>query len=75
MFQQRFKERLGAQWAHITSQPEVEEAIKHVQNMYDYFDKLEKLVTKQKQAIQNTNDVEIEMALWYKKEGMRFFII
>lgn len=75
MFQQRFKERLGAQWAHITSQPEVEEAIKHVQNMYDYFDKLEKLVTKQKQAIQNTNDVEIEMALWYKKEGMRFFTI
>jgi hypothetical protein len=60
---------LGKQWAHITSQPEVEEAITHVQKMYDYFESLEKLVRKQKTAIQKVNDTESELAVWYKKEG------
>lgn len=69
MFQQRFKEKLGAQWAHITSQPEVEEAIKHVQDMYDYFESLEKLVIRQKTGLAKVNDVETELSLWYKKEG------
>ncbi|KAJ3305429.1 hypothetical protein HDV03_001523 [Kappamyces sp. JEL0829] len=66
----RFKERLGAQWAHITSQPEVEEAIKRVQDMYDYFEQLEKLVTRQKDGIAKVNDAETELALWYRKEGI-----
>ncbi|KAI8894448.1 Arfaptin-like domain-containing protein [Globomyces pollinis-pini] len=70
VFQQRFKERLGAQWAHITSQPEVEEAIKHVQDMYDYFESLEKLVKRQKTSLEKVNDVETELSLWYKKEGV-----
>ncbi|KAJ3364577.1 hypothetical protein HDU91_002516 [Kappamyces sp. JEL0680] len=70
VFQQRFKERLGAQWAHITSQPEVEEAIKRVQDMYDYFEQLEKLVTRQKDGIAKVNDAETELALWYRKEGI-----
>ena len=72
IFQQRFKERLGAQWAHITSQPEVEEAIKRVQDMYDYFEALEKIVRKQKVALEKVNDIESELSLWYRKEGYVF---
>jgi Asp-tRNA(Asn)/Glu-tRNA(Gln) amidotransferase C subunit len=60
---------LGAQWAHVTSQPEVEEAIKHIQSMYDYFDQLEKMVTRQMQSLQKVNDVESELSIWYKREG------
>jgi hypothetical protein len=37
--------------------------------MYDYFEQLEKLVTKQMLGIQKVNDVETELSLWYKKEG------
>jgi len=70
IFQQRFKESLGSQWAHITSQPEVEEAIKKVQDMYDYFESLEKIVTRQKKAIEKTNEAESELSLWYRKEGV-----
>lgn len=69
IFQQRFKERLGSQWAHITSQPEVEEAIKRVQDMYDYFESLEKIIRKQKLALEKMNDIELELSLWYRKEG------
>lgn len=69
IFQQRVKERLGAQWAHITSQPEVEEAIKRVQEMHTYFENLEKIVRRQKSAIEKVNDVESEVSLWYRKEG------
>jgi len=38
--------------------------------MYDYFEQLEKLVSKQKTGIQKVNDVETELSLWYKKEGI-----
>ena len=37
--------------------------------MYDYFESLEKIVRKQKTAIEKVNDAEIELALWYRKEG------
>jgi hypothetical protein len=69
VFQQKFKESLGSQWAHVTSQPEVDEAIKHVQNMYDYFESLERMVTKQKSLLEKINDSEAELSLWYRKEG------
>lgn len=69
VFQQRVKERLGAQWAHVTSQPEVDEAIKQVQDMWDYFMKLEKMVDKERLALQKLSDVETEMSLWYQQQG------
>ncbi|KAH6566138.1 hypothetical protein BASA50_006277 [Batrachochytrium salamandrivorans] len=68
VFQQRVKERLGSQWAHITSQPEVDEAIKQVQDMYDYFTRLEKMVERQKAALQKVNDVDLEMYLFYQQQ-------
>ena len=61
---------MGTQWAHVTSQPEVEEAIRKVQEMHDYFERLEKMVKKQKQTIERINDVETELSLFYKKEAI-----
>lgn len=73
MFQQKFKERLGSQWAHITSQPEVDEAIKQVQDLYTYFEKLEKIIARQVHALLKLNDIETEVSLHYKQEGYFFF--
>jgi hypothetical protein len=50
----------------------VEEAISHVQKMYDYFESLEKLVMKQKSGLVKVNDSESELSIWYKKEGYFF---
>ncbi|KAI8908950.1 Arfaptin-like domain-containing protein [Gorgonomyces haynaldii] len=70
IFQQRFKERLGSQWAHITSQPEVDEAIRQVQTLYNYFEKLEKIIGRQVKAIQKLNDCDTEVSLYYQQEGL-----
>ncbi len=69
VFQQKFKERLGSQWAHITSQPEVEEAIKQVEDLYIYFERLERIVSRQLEGLQRLNDVETEVSLYYQQEG------
>jgi hypothetical protein len=69
IFQQRFKESLGSHWAHITSQPEVEESIARIQYMYDYFTNLEKIVKRQADAIKKVNQVESELSGWYRQEG------
>ncbi|KAJ8329548.1 hypothetical protein BDV3_001357 [Batrachochytrium dendrobatidis] len=68
VFQQRVKERLGSQWAHITSQPEVDEAVKQVQDMYDFFARLEKMVERQMIALQKVNDIDVEMYLFYQQQ-------
>jgi hypothetical protein len=60
---------LGSHWAHVTSQPEVDEAIQNVQNMYDYFENLERMVKRQKQSLEKVNDAETALSLFYKKEG------
>ncbi|KAJ3056175.1 hypothetical protein HK097_007781 [Rhizophlyctis rosea] len=69
IFQQKLKERLGQQWAHITAQPEVDDAVKQVQVMHEYFTYLEKLVEKQRQALQMLHDVEAELSLFYQQKG------
>lgn len=69
VFQQKFKERLGAQWAHITAQPEVDEAIAQVQLLNSYFERLEKLIARQLDAMHRVNDVDTEVSLYYKQEG------
>ena len=74
VFQQRFKERLGSQWAHITSQPEVDEAIKQVEDLHKYFEKMEKLIGRQVKAMQKLNDVDTEVALYYQQEGYLILI-
>lgn len=63
------KERLGSQWAHITSQPEVEEAINQVQVLYTYFERIERMIQRQLEAMQKVNDVETEVGLYYQQEG------
>eukprot|EP00842_Homolaphlyctis_polyrhiza_P002346 jgi/Hompol1/3111/HPOL_003153-RA len=71
VFQQRIKERLGAQWAHVTSQPEVDEAVVQMQLMYDFFEKLEKMVDRQRHALEKINDIDIEMSLFYKQQAFQ----
>ena len=56
-------------WAHITAQPEVDDAVKQVQVMHEYFTYLEKLVEKQRQALQMLHDVEAELSLFYQQKG------
>ncbi|KAI8930277.1 Arfaptin-like domain-containing protein [Entophlyctis helioformis] len=71
VFQQRMKERLGSQWAHITSQPEVDEAFKQVQDLHDFFLRLEKMVARQTDAMQRLNDLDVEMSLFYQQQGFQ----
>ena len=59
----------------MTSQPEVEEAIRKVEEMHDYFERLEKMVKRQKKSIENLNDVETELSLFYKKEGYELYFM
>ena len=40
--------------------------------MYDYFESLEKIIRKQKLALEKMNDIELELSLWYRKEGYVF---
>ncbi|KAJ3300433.1 hypothetical protein HK104_000491 [Borealophlyctis nickersoniae] len=69
IFHQRMREKLGQQWAHITAQPEVDEAVKQVQAMHEYFSYLEKMVEKQRSALQMLNEVEAELSLFYQQKG------
>ncbi|KAJ3042926.1 hypothetical protein HDV00_006233 [Rhizophlyctis rosea] len=69
IFQQKMKEKLGQQWAHITAQPEVDDAVKQVQVMHEYFTFLEKLVEKQRSALQMLHEVEAELSLFYQQKG------
>ncbi|KAL2918168.1 Glycerophosphocholine phosphodiesterase [Polyrhizophydium stewartii] len=68
VFQQRIKERLGAQWAHVTAQPEVDDAVRQVTEMNDFFTRLEKMVDRQRVAMQKINDIDIEMYLFYQQQ-------
>ncbi|KAI8824899.1 uncharacterized protein EV422DRAFT_516699 [Fimicolochytrium jonesii] len=70
---QRVKEKLGQQmgkqWAHVTAQPEVDEAAKEIESMYSYFSQLEKMVEKQRACLQQLNEVEAELSLFYQQKG------
>ncbi|TPX72777.1 hypothetical protein SpCBS45565_g00368 [Spizellomyces sp. 'palustris'] len=73
IFTQRVREKLGQQvgkqWAHVTAQPEVDESAKEIDAMYDYFSQLEKMVEKQRMALQQLNEVEAELSLFYQQKG------
>ncbi|KAI9017768.1 Arfaptin-like domain-containing protein [Gaertneriomyces semiglobifer] len=69
IFTQRIREKLGQQWAHVTAQPEVDEASKEVEVMYEYFSQLEKMVEKQRNALQMLNEAEAELSLFYQQMG------
>ncbi|RKO96849.1 hypothetical protein CAUPRSCDRAFT_11452, partial [Caulochytrium protostelioides] len=65
---QRMKERMTRQ-AHVTAQPDVDEAAKQVEEMWDYFKNLEKLVERQRSILQSLNDTENELSLLYQQKG------
>ncbi|KAI9093001.1 Arfaptin-like domain-containing protein [Phlyctochytrium arcticum] len=69
IFTQRVREKLGQQWAHVTAQPEVDEAAKEIEAMYEYFSQLEKMVEKQRVALQHLNEAEAELSLFYQQKG------
>ncbi|KAJ3159158.1 hypothetical protein HDU86_002060 [Geranomyces michiganensis] len=73
IFSQRVREKLGQQmgkqWAHVTAQPEVDEAAKDIEAMYTYFSQLEKMVERQRSALQQLNEVEAELSLFYQQKG------
>ncbi|TPX58975.1 hypothetical protein PhCBS80983_g02813 [Powellomyces hirtus] len=73
LFSQRVREKLGQQvgkqWAHVTAQPEVDESAKEIEAMYSYFSQLEKMVEKQRSALQQLNEVEAELSLFYQQKG------
>ncbi|KAJ3020002.1 hypothetical protein HKX48_001459 [Thoreauomyces humboldtii] len=73
LFSQRVREKLGQQvgkqWAHVTQQPEVDEAAKDIESMHTYYAQLEKMVEKQRYALQQLNEVESELSLFYQQKG------
>ncbi|KAJ3184722.1 hypothetical protein HDU87_004126 [Geranomyces variabilis] len=73
IFSQRVREKLGQQmgkqWAHVTAQPEVDEAAKDIEAMHTYFSQLEKMVERQRSALQQLNEVEAELSLFYQQKG------
>ena len=69
VFKQKLKERLGNHWAHVTAQPEVDSAVKEMENMYSFFQKTEKVIEKQKAALLHLTEVEAECSLYFQQLG------
>ncbi|KAJ3101506.1 hypothetical protein HDU97_001321 [Phlyctochytrium planicorne] len=72
IFQQRIKEKMGGKQAgtiHVTSQPEVDEAVKDVEDMFAYFSELAKLQEKQLAQLKALNETEQELALFFQQKG------
>lgn len=69
VFQQKIKERLGAHWAHVTAQPEVDSAIAEIDSMWDLFEKMERMVERQRAALMHLTDVEAEVSLHFQQLG------
>lgn len=53
----------------------MEEAIKQVQDLYTYFEKLERMIARQLVALQRLNYVETEVSLYYQQEGCRIIMV
>ncbi|KAJ3413728.1 hypothetical protein HDV05_007631 [Chytridiales sp. JEL 0842] len=64
-----FVDRVDGENVHITSQPEVDEASKEVQAMYNYFDELQKMVDIQVLQLKALNETEQELALFFQQKG------
>lgn len=53
----------------VTPQPEVDDAVREVQDMYSYFDELGKLVEKHLFQLKIINETEQELALFFQQRG------
>ena len=69
IFHQKIKEKLGSHWAHVTAQPEVTSAINQVQDMYETFVKIQKVVEKQILTYENLIVVQGESSLFFQQLG------
>ncbi|KAJ3191734.1 hypothetical protein HK101_007447 [Irineochytrium annulatum] len=72
IFHQRIKEKMGGgktPGAHVTAQPEVDEAVKEVETMFGYFNELSKLVERQLSQLKALNETEQELALFFQQKG------
>lgn len=67
LFSQRIGEAFGAQWAHITAQPEVDEASISVEKINAYVISLEALIRKQIVSLKSVSNIENEISVFLKQ--------